>query len=259
MSAAIFISCLFALMFMIMQGYTARNILHRLAGMPCEDSYAFDSEQGIGVVADGVTRDSMQWLPDERSLWGKLKFATCYERESKAAMASAVCVDTIGDYLRESPERHQGALWFAFQKANLLIHELNCSLGLTSDSVDYLENNYAGCVAAAALVNSGKLHWAYLADCGVAIVDRTGDLVERTKDEGPSVHDEERWQYPELQGRVWEDPFARAFIRKMFVNTPQQPFSYGTLTGEPTAMSYVRTGTRELREREQVLIYSDGA
>lgn len=243
---------------MIAEGYTARSFLHRVACMPREDWYAVEEKIGLGVVCDGVTRDPALWLPNKKSFWGKLLTALAYERPSKAGIISELCAQTVQEYLRETPERHTGALWLAFQKANLLINERNFSMGLAPDQVDYLMNNYGGCVASAALINDDVVHWAYLADCGVAVVDRKGNLKERTRDDGPDVNNSERWQHPLLEGQTWENPQARAFIRWTFVNKPDQKFSYGTLTGESNAMNYIRTGNYSLNEQDSVLVYSDG-
>ncbi len=235
--------------------------MHRLAWMPREDWFAFDAEHGVAVVADGVTRDTGLHLPYSKSLFGKVFTAVKYERPSKAGEAARRCVAHAHGFM--SVQVEQGTYnarvpWFSLEFANRMIGEYQHELGLNPGSVDYGRNNYAGCVAAAARRVPGEVHWSYLADCGIAVVSHRGDLVYKTPDAGPDVENTERWRHPELEGKVWDDPAARQFIRKTFVNKPEQPHSYGTLTGEYAAVSYLCGGTFPVEERDHVFLYTDG-
>ena len=57
-------------------GFIATNQKKKIALMPTEDSFSIDSENEIFAVADGITRDPYEFLPDMKTLKGKINFAT---------------------------------------------------------------------------------------------------------------------------------------------------------------------------------------
>lgn len=246
---------------MKLSGIYARSLKHRLGFMPAEDAFLVNEKTNLLVVADGVTRDPLENLPDTKTLLGKFKFAWNYERPSKAGIVARASLEEINYYSEEKGISSKGDIWFAIEKANQHIQEINHELGLTPESINYTTNNYAGCVLAVAKIDELErlVNWGFIADCGIAVINTTGDLKERTPDNGPDVHDKERWECLQLKDKEWSHGEARRFIHSTFVNKPLQEYSYGTLTGEKEAMSYVQTGTYELKENDHVLAYTDGA
>src|SRR3989344_4332387 len=92
----------------MINGFTVKNWKLRLARIPIEDSYRFDEKKGIAVVADGVTRDPFEKLPDRDTLVGKFSWAWYYQRPSPAKIvADAFCeqfIELISSYRKRSPE-----------------------------------------------------------------------------------------------------------------------------------------------------------
>ncbi|MBI5803772.1 hypothetical protein HY450_00845 [Candidatus Pacearchaeota archaeon] len=241
-----------------MHGFTQKNWKMRLLMHPTEDAFGFSDEEGIIAVADGVTRDPKEYLPNMKSFFGKLKFLCEYPNPSPAQIVSDICVSTfievVRDYRREN--RDTRAIWKGFEESNRRIKRWNEENIVSSD---YVTNDFAGCVAAGTAFSSEELvSYGFLTDAGIAIFDEKGEVKFRTENEGPNKHDKYIWQDERLKGNGWRNPEVRRIIRRDYRNNPHEKHSFGVLTGEPEAMSYVRTGTKELKPGEGLTVYTDG-
>ncbi len=226
-------------------GFTFRNWKAKLAGFPQEDSYARGSsavkQKDIACVADGVTRDFIDGSVVTKNLGGLLKFWTG-KYPKYAQRASQICVKNFMN--TES-----------LIEANKAIADYNSK---TFENIDYLGNDFAGCTAAGIVEEEGILDYQFIADSGIAIFEKNGDLKFKTPCEGPnsegSIDEEVRRKYNsgfnELKGR--------AIIRSKYRNNPEEPLAYGVLTGEKNAENYIRKGTEKINEKDFVLLYTDG-
>ena len=125
--------------------------------------------------------------------------------------------------------------------------------------VDYLQNDFAACVASAGIISNKTLHYAYVCDCGVCIFDKNGKLKFKTKNEGPNPKiGREITKHPKKYGLSWKDPRCRARTRSHYRNNPKESLSYGALTGEKTALKFIRTGVKKLNSKDIIIFYSDG-
>ncbi len=241
----------------MVNGFIATNRKKKIALMPTEDSFSINSENNIFAVADGVTRDPYEFLPDMSTLKGKIKFAFGYPRPSPAKIASNIFTQTFPLVLRDysQPNRNETAIREAFQEANKRIEKWNAQ---NIQNPDYTLKDFAGCVASGASLNQGLVYLGFLTDCGVAIFDYDGDLRFRTENQGPDKHDKYIWQDERLQTIDWKNPEARRIVRRDYRNNPSEEHSFGVLTGEETAMDYVRTATQEIKPSEYLIVYSDG-
>lgn len=247
----------------MIQGFTVQHWKKKIAFMPVEDAFKFDAEKRIRImaVADGVTRDPALHLPNKKTLVGQLKFALPYPRLRNHARASAkiFCDFSIGA-LREFSRINETAIKESFCFGNKGIKQYASE---NVPHVDYLKKDFPGCVAALTSETSdGSLYWGYICDAGVAIFDEKeeGCLKFKTKDDGPTEHDKDIW--PLLREKFgenanWHDPKVRAYERKHFRNNPKAP-SFGVLTGEESAMHYVRAGVTEVSPSDLILVYTDG-
>ena len=241
----------------MVQGFIATNIKKKIALMPTEDSFSMDLKNRIFAVADGVTRDPYEFLPDIHTLLGKIRFSFGYPRPSPAEIASDIFTQTFPLVLRdyELANRDENAIRTAFEEANKKIGEWNAQ---HTPNPDYVLEDFAGCVASGAQLNQGLIYLGFLTDCGVAIFDEKGNLKFRTENQGPDKHDKYIWQDERLQKIDWRNPEARKIVRKDYRNNPSEEHSFGVLTGEKTAMHYVRTATQEIKPNEHLIVYSDG-
>ncbi len=238
-------------------GFIATNRKKKIALMPTEDSFSIDSKNGILAVADGVTRDPYEFLLDMKTLRGKIRFSFGYPRPSPAKIASDIFTQTFPLVLRDYdlPNRDENAIRTAFEEANKRIGEWNAK---NMPNPDYVLRDFAGCVSSGTQLNQGLVYLGFLTDCGVAIFDEGGNLRFRTENQGPDKHDKYIWQDEKLQKIDWRNPEARRIVRRDYRNNPTEEHSFGVLTGEETAMHYVRTATQEIKPNEHLIVYSDG-
>jgi len=239
-----------------MKGFIVESKKHRIGryfgNLGFEDMFLVEPELGLMVVADGVTRDPMRELPDKKNLFGMLKFVRNYPKPSPAGEAvSIVCNDLPYGY------QWGGSLLNGFNYANRKIAEWNLK---NIPEPDYVMNDLAGCVASAVIVDRDKgiLKWGYVCDCGVAVLNGKGDLKFRTPDEGPNKNGAERKAILDDMGLEWRMPECRRLTRTRFRNNPDDPYSFGVLTGEKSAMEYIRTGEERLDWGDSVFVYTDG-
>lgn len=239
------------------KGFIATNKKKKMALMPTEDSFSIDSKNRIFAVADGVTRDPYEFLPDMKTLKGKIKFSWNYPRPSPAKITSDIFTKTFPLVLRDYDltNRDEDAIRIAFREANKRIREWNAQ---NISNPDYVLRDFAGCVASGTQLNQGLVYLGFLTDCGVAIFDEGGNLKFRTENQGPDKHDKYIWQDEKLQKIDWKNPEARRVVRRDYRNNPSEEHSFGVLTGEETAMDYVRTTTQEIKPNEHLIVYSDG-
>ena len=237
-------------------GFTVSNWKKKAAFIPGDDSFSIDSANKILAVADGVTRDPQE-IVDLGTLKGKLEFAWYYPRPSPAKKAADIFCQTFSEVLRgyNQSSRDEKAIKKAYQEANSRIKQWNNQNML---NMDYILNDFAGCVSSGVIEKEGVIYFGCLADCGVAIFDENGNLRFRTENQGPGKYDKYIWQDKRLQNIDWKNPEAREIIRKYYRNNPSEKNSYGVLTGEDAAMDYVRTGKQEIKPNEHLFVYTDG-
>lgn len=239
------------------KGFIATNRKKKIALLPTEDSFSIDSKNGILAVADGVTRDPYQFLPNMKTLRGKIKFSWGYPRPSPAKIASDIFTQTFPLVLRDYDlaNRDENAIKTAFEETNKRIGKWNTQ---NMQNPDYVLRDFAGCVASGTQLNNGLVYLGFLTDCGVAIFDEKGNLKFRTENQGPDKYDKYIWQDGRLQEIDWRNPEARRIVRIDYRNNPIEEHSFGVLTGEETAMNYVRTATQEIKPEEHLIVYTDG-
>tara|TARA_Y100000034_G_scaffold135972_1_gene210058 strand:- start:2731 stop:3564 length:834 start_codon:yes stop_codon:yes gene_type:complete len=216
-------------------------------GWPEEDFFKYSRKKGkvVVAVADGITRDPIGLidgeLPNLKSLIGEVEMALEYPIPSPARKSAEVFCER---FVKKGEVSKKG-----FEKVNAEIWKLNKGL-----DVDYLENDFAGCVASAGVIEGKELKYGYVADCGVCVFDKKGKLKFRTDSEGPGSGIEK------AIGRKfdWSKPEFRKKVRKEFRNNIKKKEAYGAFTGEKEVMDFLRIGKVDLEEGDYVLFYSDG-
>ena len=124
---------------------------------------------------------------------------------------------------------------------------------------DYLENDYYGTVASCVSIEDNILNYAYICDCGVIVYDKNGNVKFKTED------DKELYSDPYINkiGIPWNLPEARKIVRNEYRNNLNNIIdgkcvSYGALTGEESAVSFIRSGQLKLEDGDIIIVYSDG-
>lgn len=215
------------------------------AYMPNEDSLLYG--KGVFCVADGVTRDPIG-TPNfadkstEEALRG-------YPRPSPATQAAEICTQTFIEQLEDTEETNVGA---AMSLCNEKIAELNRGL-----VCDYLENDFAGCVAAGAKIVKDTLLWASIGDCRISVFSKNGTR-KFTSTDGT-----ENWvEYEKHHPNNWSNPEYRVTVRKEFRNTKRldngKLVSFGVLTGESSAETFIQNGEVKLDVGDIIAFYTDG-
>ncbi|MCL4545781.1 MAG: protein phosphatase 2C domain-containing protein [Chloroflexi bacterium] len=205
---------------------------------PNEDAFAIhlDGRRCVLVVADGVTRSP--------------RADGSYPQPSGAQLASRVVAQTLAAHLadvEEAPDFRQ-----AFQVANIAVDQLNRTHRVW-ERLDYEEYDLFGAVATAAVIQGRDLFWGHIGDTCLLIHDERTPVQQLTPDQVRAAMDRlDRLQSDELNGenRLY---YSRARLR----NHPQIQASYGVLTGEDNALTYVDHGRRTLTSGATVLLCSD--
>jgi len=221
--------------------FTKHNPKYKDLNHPEEDSFKYSINEGgrvIVAVADGITRD---------------RIVGSYPNPSPAKKAADLFCNSFLAYIRNRTLK-DSSIKDAFRYGNRNIwRQLN-----NDRKVDYLENDFAGCVASGGVIENGKLHWGFITDCGVCVFDKYGKLKFRTPDEGPNSKGDIKEEVEKKYNTSFKEAKGRKITRSEYRNNVNNPLAYGALTGEDSGMNYVRTGEIGLEKEDRVIFYSDG-
>lgn len=229
---------------MLVYTNTFENIKTKGINFPVEDQYyASDNE---AIVADGITRDPIGISDFSKTT--KREFLEKYPRPSGAELAAK-------EICRTFPET-KGSLVDRLIETNKSVKRLNDKYLL---ECDYLENDYYGAVASCICIKDNILYYAYICDCGVIVYDKFGNTKFKTED------DKEIYSDPFVNniGISWNLPEARKIVRSEYRNNINKVvdgncISYGALTGEESAINFIRSGQLKIEEGDIIIVYSDG-
>lgn len=192
----------------------------------------FFQQKNVFVVTDGVSR----------SFQGK------YPVPSPARIVAEAVANTIGLCLLTG-----ATIQDAFKAGSISARFWNKHFGYFFNT-DYLFHDLAGCVASTVTIQDKTFKYGFIGDCGVAKLSGSGELIWHTPDEVAPVVKTFKTLISET---ATNDRLVR--IRRDFRNKPQADhLTYGVITGEKEALSYVRTGEIEFEKGETILLYSDG-
>jgi len=203
-----------------------------------DDDYSWWEYGRSFAVADGVSRTCKDGYQGE----------DC----SSYPAAAVFCHEVIPALMTSK------SLCEPFALANAGIERLNRELhGITPETVDYLHNDYLSCVGVAGKLSKGhphKFEYGYIGDCGILVYD-DAQLYPKFLSENPiGILEQFR------EGWGFRDKDEREILwRRKLRNRPNEPFmTYGALTGELSALEYVKTGSIELKFGDIVILFSDG-
>ena len=229
---------------MLIYKNTFENIKTVNCNFPIEDQfYASENE---AIVADGITRDPIGI--SDFSIYSQKEFLEKYPRPSGAELAAKKICDTFSDTT--------GSLTDRLIKCNYAVKDLNEEHII---ECDYLENDYYGAVASCISIKNNILDYAYICDCGVIVYNNLGDIKFQTEDDKELYSD----FYINKIGIPWNLPEARKIVRRDYRNNLKNMqdgrcVSYGAITGEESAIKFIKSGQIKLSNGDIVLVYSDG-
>jgi len=215
---------------------------------PEEDAYS--QTDNIFAVADGISRDPSYEMDFTKTSPEEL--LKNYPNPSGATMAAKTFCEIFTKVAKSGNDIKN-----AFIKANQEIKTLNEKY---VPEVDYLVNDFYGCVACGGIIENGILKWGVVGDCGIVVYNSQGEIKFETPNSFSTFENFVR------AGKIqfkWEQQEGRKLVRTKYRNKPDQLIdgvcaSYGALTGEETAENFIYTGELELHKKDLVIFYSDG-
>lgn len=222
--------------------------------MPPEDSML--AEGKIFCVADGITRDPIS--PKDFTNLSAENSLKNYPNPSGARFAADIfCESFIKSLYKKVPSLK--TIRNAFIFGNKQIAKLNKQI---VKKVDYLANDFFGCVASGGVIYNNKLFWAGICDCGIIIYDKNGKIKFQTPNYMKPFEEYEK-QYLQKRDFNFAMPKYRKMIRSEYRNNTKKIFenkciSYGALTGEKEAEKFMNFGEIGLSKGDLVVFYTDG-
>lgn len=209
-------------------------------GKPREDWHTHTPDGRVVIVADGVTRHGHDGP---------------YPDPSPARMAAEAFTEATLNVLceREPAAITSADLPRAAEQGNTAVRRLNGSLGFW-ETTDYWGKDLAGAVAAFFVLQSEKLLYGFLTDCGVAVIAPSSEVLFITEDVLARVR-------PHLPTIELEGSEQARFVRVRRDHRNVLPISeatYGVFTGEEHALAYVQYGEFPLSPGVVVCAFSDG-
>jgi len=223
--------------------------------MPAEDTFLIDDK--IFCVADGVMRDPIS----PKDFTGKSieEILKKYPNPSGAKLAADVFCKNFIKSLRTEKIKNTKNVKKAFIQGNKAIAQLNKNY---IKKVDYLANDYFGCVISGGVIKNKKLYWGAICDCGIRVYDKSGKIKFKTPNWMKTFETYEN-KYIRKKNFDWSLPQYRKLIRSEYRNNIKKIFnnkliSFGVLTGEKEAEYFMEFGKVDLTKGDLIVFYTDG-
>lgn len=223
--------------------------------MPAEDAFLIDDR--IFCVADGVTRDPIS--PKDFTDRSVEEILEKYPNPSGAKLAADVFCENFTKLLKAEKRKNIKNVKNAFIWGNKAIAQLNKN---HIKKVDYLVNDYFGCVASGGVVKNKKLYWGAICDCGIRVYGKSGKIKFKTSNWMKTFEIYEN-KYIRKKNFDWGLPKYRKLIRSEYRNNIKKNFnnkliSFGVLTGEKEAEYFMKFGEVNLTKGDLIVFYTDG-
>jgi hypothetical protein len=202
--------------------------------------------QDIFVVTDGVT----------------LAYQSPYPNPSPARRSAEIVAYELMTTVQQliATENPENILPQAFAQASAAVEAYNAELGITPETINYVDKQYAACVASAAFIVEGRLYWGQINDCGLMLLARNGDVIRhQVVDSAKHVRFVKHLQKldPTRDGKGEHVYFRREVVNKR-VAFEQGEVDFGVITGEETALDFVKYGVWDLAPNQTLVLHSDG-
>lgn len=222
--------------------------------VPPEDSMIVEGK--IFCVADGITRDQIS-SKDRANLSIETSLKE-YSNPSGARLAADIfCESFVKSMKNKTPTLK--TIRKAFVLGNKKIAGLNKE---KIKKVDYLINDFFGCVASGGVIYKNKLFWGGICDCGIIVYDKHGKVKFQTPNWMKPFENHEN-KHLRKKDLDWSRSKYRKIIRSEYRNNAKkiandECVSYGALTGEKEAEKFMNFGEAKLSKGDLIIFYSDG-
>lgn len=236
------------------QIYTNYNI-----EFPEEDYY--NLYNNIFCIADGVTRDLKKGevVPYPKTKEQAEYIANNYPNPSGALMSSKISADNFIEYIKQYEETqiNEEVVLNAVKKLNKDIWEIN-----KGREIDYLEEDLYCSEAVGGIILDNYLYCFSIGDCYVKCYNSEYEEVFVTENDHLLM---EKYEDEFLKSGEynWFDPRYRILIRAGLRNNSiitynNKRVGYGALTGEDSAIDFVKIYKINLEDVKYICAYSDG-
>lgn len=227
-----------------------------------EDSYSI--KDGVFCVADGVTRDRLDGKATvyPQTLEEAIDLIEHYPNPSGAAIVAQICSNTFASSLANELEVSEKKILEIVKKINQEIAKIN-----QGRKIDYIKNDYYGCVAIGGVIQDDILYCFAIGDCVIRTLDNDYNILFDTSASTIEMS-LTPYRQPFLLRHIykekwnWNNGKCRRFYRKHVRNNPirlmMRKYTFGVLTGQQSAISFVKTYTVPLERVKYILAYSDG-
>ena len=225
-----------------------------------EEDY-FNVHNNIFCVADGVTRDLRKGevVPYPKTKEEAEYIAKNYPNPSGAHMSSKICADNFIKYIKQYKETeiNEKTVLEAIKKANKDIWEIN-----KNRNIDYVEEDLYCSEAVGGIILDNELHCFSIGDCYIKCYNENYEEIFVTENDHLWMENFED-EFLKSGEYNWFDPRYRILIRAALRNNPiithnGKKVGYGALTGEDSAIDFVKTYKINLEKVKYICAYSDG-
>lgn len=119
---------------------------------------------------------------------------------------------------------------------------------------DLYSRDYPGTIGTVILATLDALTWAHLGDTLLLLLSGDGGTV-LTRDQ---VADFRTWRVINMATLPTTLPDRVRYLHGSVRNNTALTHSYGVLTGEPSALEFIETGTASLKKRDRIILATDG-
>ncbi len=225
-----------------------------------EDYYV--AKEDMFCVADGVTRDSIKGeaVPYPKNEEEAKEWVKTYPNPSGAYESAKICASQFIKYLQESDLQNisRETILEIVKKVNKDIFKIN-----QNREIDYLANDYYGCVAVGGYISSNMLYCFSIGDSHIMALDENGNIQFETINNHKPFENYLENVYSKQNQYDWNNPKDRIMVRRDYRNKPEMKYqgkdiSFGVLTGEKEAEYYIDTYAIDLTNIKYICAYSDG-
>ena len=225
---------------------------------PEEDCFCIDNN--IFCIGDGVTRDLIggEIRPYPKTEDEAKYIAEHYPNPSGAFMSSKIISNNFVKYIKEREKNvDESIVKQSIKKANKDVWEIN-----KNRKIDYIGEDLYCSVAVGGIIKEDFLYCFSIGDCYIKTFDENYNELFTTENDHFYMEEYEE-EFLKKGLYSWQDPRSRVLIRAGIRNNPiisykGKKVGYGALTGEDSAMEFVKIYKVDLNNTKYICAYSDG-
>lgn len=223
-----------------------------------EEDYSY-IENNIFCVADGITRDLIggEIRPYPKTEEEAMYIAKHYPNPSGAYEASKIIAQNFVKNMMECQNINEEAVKDSIKKANRNVWEIN-----KNREIDYVGEDLYCSVAVGGIITNESLYCFSIGDCYIKTYNE--QKIETFSTENDHSYMEEYEEEFLKKGMYsWQDSRSRILMRagirnNSIISYNGKKVGYGALTGEDSALDFVKIYKVPLDKVKYICAYSDG-